>query len=90
MESPEGDCASGGRSRLRQLTGIPSIVQGRRQDLERTSKVEEVELGMQGKQNVNWLVCHCGRLSSHLWRRCTGGGGGGPRSDAGAREVVWI
>ncbi len=50
------------------LTGILGIMEGRGQDLERTGKVQEVELGMQGKEHINWLVCHCGRLTGHLWQ----------------------
>jgi hypothetical protein len=55
-----------------QLTGILSIMQGRGQDLERTSKVHEVEAGLQGKEHINWLVCHCGALTGHLWQRWGG------------------
>ncbi len=66
---PRGRCGVGDKDESRQLTGILRIMQGRSQDLEGTGKVQEVELGMQGKENLNWLVCHCGRLTGHLWQR---------------------
>jgi len=41
-------------------------MQGPGENLNWTSKVHEVEAGMQGKQNLDRLVCHCGRLCTHL------------------------
>lgn len=48
------------------LTRIVGIMQGSGQNLQRTSKVQEVELGMQGEQNINGFVSHCRRLGCHL------------------------
>ncbi|KAL2158995.1 hypothetical protein VTH06DRAFT_3026 [Thermothelomyces fergusii] len=64
-------------------TATPAAVTGRRrrclsqpvrppgrQDLKGPGEIHEVELVMQGKENLNWLIsCHCGRLTGHLWQR---------------------
>jgi hypothetical protein len=47
-------------------------MQGSGQDLERTGKVHEVEAGLQGKEHINWLVCHRGALAGHLWQQWVG------------------
>lgn len=41
-------------------------MQGGGKDLEGTSKVHEVELGMQGEEHVNGLISHCRRFVCHL------------------------
>lgn len=41
-------------------------MEGSRKDLERASHVHQVEIGMQGKQDVNRLIAHCRPLRSHL------------------------
>ena len=48
------------------LTRVIGIVEGRGEHLERTGKVQEVELGVQGEQNIDRFVSHCGRLGCHL------------------------
>jgi len=48
------------------LTLVIGVVQGSGQNLKGTSKVQEIELGMQGEQNVDGFVSHCGRLGCHL------------------------
>jgi hypothetical protein len=48
------------------LTIVLLIVEGRGDDLKRTSHVHEVELGMQGKQDIDRLVSHCRPACSHL------------------------
>lgn len=49
------------------LTGLVDIVKGTGQDLERSSKLKDVELVMQGEQDVDRLsVRHCRRLRGHL------------------------
>jgi hypothetical protein len=48
------------------LTLVIDIVEGSGENLERTGHVHEVEVGMQGEQDVDRLVRHCRPLRSHL------------------------
>jgi hypothetical protein len=41
-------------------------MEGTGKDLKRASHVHEIEIGMQGEQDVDRLVAHCRPLRSHL------------------------
>lgn len=65
-----GERDGGGDGSSMALTFVVKIVCGSGEDLEGTSKVEHVEVGLEGKEDVNgFLVSHRGGLvCSHLER----------------------
>ena len=52
--------------RGRRRTGVIGVMLGCMEDLDRAGKVHQVELLMEGDEDLNRIVRRSGRLSSHL------------------------
>lgn len=48
------------------LTLVIGIVPGPVQGFERTSEVHEIEIGVQGEEDLDGLIRHCRSLACHL------------------------
>jgi len=48
------------------LTRVILVMQSGGDDLKGTGEIQQVELRMQGEQNINRFVSHCRRLRCHL------------------------